>query len=80
MAKKEVVNKTCLNCKYEPDWGEMTKGTYPRRSGRCKHPIVNRKLKVPAVMSYHFKSVIRYDDDSGIHVNYCKTWEPKDKK
>ena len=26
----------CLNCLYEPDWSDMSKGEFPRQTGHCK--------------------------------------------
>lgn len=68
--------KDCLDCKYEPKWGEWSKGEYSRCSGPCKW---DKPLPIlPAVYQMSRPAfVIRYKDDSGIERS-CKAWEPKE--
>ena len=69
--------KNCLDCKYEPEWGETKalSSNYPRRYGRCKW--AGEIPVLPAVYSLApARKVIRYSDDSGIET-HCKAWEAK---
>lgn len=68
------MEKNCLTCKYEPDWGDWTAGEYSRCFGACKWDEGMPKL--PAVMTVQMSHVIRYSDDSGVH-RRCDTWEKK---
>jgi len=66
--------KSCLNCKYQPDWEEPVKrGGYTVTNGACKW---DKPIPVfPATFELFPKRLIqRYDDDSGIYTN-CKAWE-----
>jgi hypothetical protein len=63
--------KSCLNCKYEPDWGEETRGEYPRRFGTCKW---NEPVILPACYTSTYKSIERHSDDSGVCLK-CATWK-----
>ena len=65
--------KTCLTCKYEPEWGPLVGGDYPRRVGKCRWGQELPALPAPWVIK---GSVTRYSDDSGIY-RHCKTWEAK---
>lgn len=66
--------KTCLNCRYEPDWSEPQGREYSRRMGDCKLTI---EVTLPACYRAPMKQRIeRYSDDSGVH-HRCKYWEPK---
>jgi hypothetical protein len=67
-------DKNCLTCKYEPEWGEWTSGTYSRCSGECRWDGVIPSL--PAAMYVSVSRVVRYSDDSGIE-RKCATWEGK---
>lgn len=70
--------KTCLNCKYEPEWSAISTGSFPRRSCNCKFSI--SEIAVPACVPNLYKNkIIRYSDDSGIFYNCCTVWEEKDK-
>ena len=69
--------KTCLNCKYEPNWSAWTGGKYSRQHGECKWDV-KQLPKLPAIMYVQGKSVVRYSDNSGIPTG-CDTWEPKEK-
>jgi hypothetical protein len=67
------MKKTCLNCKYEPVWGEPTKGDYPHQYGKCRWSGTLPAL--PAVYRVYVEGITRFvKDDSGIPTN-CKTWE-----
>lgn len=69
--------KSCLNCKYEPEWGDPVGLSYPRRYGYCKYVIGN--LVLPACYTnIRQKAIERYSDDSGVFYD-CNTWEPKGK-
>ena len=60
--------KTCLNCKYEPEWSE-------RRNGKCQYPV---KLPLlPKTYRIFTEYITRYDDDSGVIKN-CPTWQEKE--
>lgn len=67
-------NRTCLNCKFEPDWSKPSGLEYPVRVGKCKWsgdiPVL------PAVYSLIKKSVLRYSDDSGV-MERCAAWTKK---
>ncbi len=70
----EIVKKSCLDCKYEPDWGQVFGNKYPRRIGICKW---DKKILLPGCYTPAYKkSVVRYSDNSGICLS-CPTWEPK---
>lgn len=68
-------DRDCLTCKYEPEWGPVTKGDYPRCSGACKWndpmPVTPKAVRVLR------EPILRYvTDNSGIHTN-CRAWQPK---
>jgi hypothetical protein len=68
-------NESCLNCKYEPDWSEPTKGSHPYRSGKCKW----NEVVVPPLPRCTYlcrTSIMRFSDDSGVFTN-CPAWEAK---
>ena len=68
--------KTCLTCKYEPEWGEIIGAEYPRRSGLCRYPVKINKLPrswYPARQN----NIIRYDDDSGVYDD-CECWKTQE--
>lgn len=67
--------KNCLNCKYEPDWGEWTGREYKRTFGECRYEVELPDL--PSVYTLTFRKVERYRDDSGIPKG-CKTFEAKE--
>ncbi len=69
--------RNCLNCKYEPKWGEWTKGEYRRCTGACR--FVVDLSEIPAAYRIIEKHVTRYSDDSGVH-GRCVTWEEKPNK
>lgn len=63
------MNKTCLNCKYEPSWSNLTKGEFSYRHGSCNW---DKKIPpLPGVYLLSRKSVMRFKDDSGVEHN-CK--------
>ncbi len=70
------MEKSCLTCKYEPDWGKLEcYGEVERRYGECKY-----KVELPTLPQWFvyqlLNLIVRYGDDSGIYFN-CKTWESK---
>ena len=69
------MSKTCLNCKWEPVWGEEFGGVeYPRRSGKCNKVVLLPIL--PETYAVREAWVIKHSDDSGVMSN-CRTWEQK---
>ena len=70
------MSKTCLNCKYEPQWSEPKGGEYPRSSGKCRWFEAHGRPKLPGCVQVIENGILRYADDSGVMTN-CKTWEPK---
>lgn len=65
----------CLNCKYEPEWGEWRGREEKRCYGECKW--IGDLPVLPSVYKINKPSLIeRFSDDSGVH-NNCKTWEQK---
>lgn len=68
---------SCLNCKYEPVWSTLSKGEEGRSLGECQYEIPE-KINLPACCSYNKKqkTIIRYKDDSGVHL-CCDVWEAK---
>jgi len=70
------MRNTCLNCKYEPDWGDPIGNEYPRRYGNCKFLPKIPPLP-PTITVGRPEKVVRHSDDSGIHRG-CKVWEEKD--
>lgn len=73
--------KTCLNCLYEPEWGEWVGiGEYRRKVGRCSL-VLKLPKNSPAVYSLTSKPITRYTDDSGIYTGvFCKAWKPKKRR
>ena len=67
--------KSCLNCKYEPDWSAKTGGEYARQTGKCKYVVQLPPL--PAVYQISINWITRYSDDSGLPVR-CPAWSSKD--
>jgi hypothetical protein len=70
--------ESCLNCRYQPEWGEpQQREGYTLRTGDCKYDVP--KIKLPACVDSYIslikRPITRYSDDSGVHYN-CKTWEP----
>ena len=69
------MEKTCLNCKYEPDWSEFGDGEYGTSKGDCKYPFNAQEImdKIPACVLDTAKlnkfRIVRYKDNSGIHYN-----------
>ena len=70
-----IMKKNCLNCKFEPDWGNWVTAGYKRCYGKCKwnNGIIPT---LPQVYNITEKFITRYGDDSGT-CQYCKTWQPK---
>ena len=68
------MEKSCLTCKWEPDWSEPYGGEFSRRHGACRYPMVFPKM--PYVYHVAKSPLIRYSDDSGLP-DECETWEPK---
>lgn len=69
------MKKNCLTCKYEPEWGDPTKGEYARVFGTCQWPRVLPTL--PSVYRVHAEGITRFlKDDSGIETR-CPTWTAK---
>ena len=73
------MKKNCLTCKYEPDWGEWTKGYHPRQSGLCKRKEFADELisKLPRSYQVTINGITRYSDDSGV-MTRCPAWEGKE--
>lgn len=67
------MEKTCLNCLYEPEWEKWIGKKYRRRIGNCKFKVIVPIL--PSIYSVRIHHIERYDD-SGIIID-CPTWEPK---
>ena len=69
------MNKTCLNCKFEPEWGDWYGGEdHPRRTGKCRW---DGKLPLmPTTHSINIRPISRHSDDSGV-VTRCRTWAAK---
>ena len=68
----EIKMNTCLNCLYEPEWGDWCGGEYPRQSGACRWDGV-----IPVLPSHYYitkSHIIRHSDDSGVKAN-CKAWK-----
>ena len=70
-----MMDKNCLNCKYEPSWSDWSGGEYSKCSGACKWDD-DAIPALPAVIHITIKPVFRYSDDSGIERN-CRTWASK---
>lgn len=68
--------KNCLNCKFEPDWGEKQGREYAQEYGSCKFEP-NIPPLPPTIIVSKAQNIVRYSDDSGIFSN-CRVWEPKD--
>jgi hypothetical protein len=74
---------SCLNCKFEPDWSEYSKGEYGTSSGECKFFIEEKEVLklIPACVSSYIslrkRKIRRYKDGSGIHYN-CGTYKAKE--
>lgn len=66
------MGKTCLTCKYEPDWGDWNGSSFCFRSGLCKW-----ESKGPWPVSYSVvpRKVIQYKGVSGF--KKCDAWEAK---
>ena len=70
------MKKTCLNCKWEPEWKVWVgAGEYVRCYGHCRYPVKNQLM--PQVYTVTKKMVERFSDDSGV-MGMCHTWEGKD--
>lgn len=68
--------RSCLNCKYEPEWGPVFAVEYPRRSGQCQKEL--NLDKMPVVFQWNVRSVILYSDNSQEpYAGNCQTWEAK---
>ncbi len=69
------MNKSCLDCKYQPEWGRVEgTGVYQKQYGNCKW-FENHKVIVPACADNgHRKWIQKYLDNSGVFHN-CATWE-----
>ena len=66
--------KSCLDCKYEPDWSPIVGKEYPRRTGACKW---GKKLPaIPKPFLFVRNAITRHADDSGVPEN-CAAWEAK---
>ena len=63
--------RDCLTCKYEPNWGKVFGGDYPRRVGDCKNKI--KLPPLPKVYRVSIAVIERYSDDSGVIQN-CPAW------
>ncbi len=69
------MKKSCLTCKYEPDWGEWKGVEYVRCYGECKFRVKLISLPPWATLTAN-NYIVRHKDDSSIHFN-CKAWEAK---
>ncbi len=65
--------KTCLNCKYEPDW-EMSNDAYGTMTGFCKW---NKTIIVPSCYTLDKRPIVRFSCDTGVF-HGCLTWESKE--
>ncbi len=67
------MEKSCLTCKFEPDWKEPTtiEFSFVVQYGKCKW-----KPQVPACVKIEKKVIRKFQDNSGIYKN-CAVWEPK---
>ena len=63
--------KTCLNCRYEPDW-EDTGNNYD--NGYCKYVV--KFPAIPKTWQCQEDVVRKWNDNSGIHIN-CPSWKYK---
>jgi len=71
--------KTCINCKYEPNWSKLkqVKSEYPHKSGKCRWPETNPLPILPGVYEKPYaKLIFLYEDRSGV-VYDCPAWEKK---
>lgn len=68
------MRRTCLNCRYEPVWGDWIGHEFRRRIGKCRWdkpiPIL------PVTHRLDIASIVRYSDDSGVMTN-CPAWKEK---
>lgn len=76
------MDKSCLNCKFEPDWSAWVKEWCSPRIkayGMCKFPIPTNGLPEcdPSNDSRGKRDIIRYGDNSGVYHN-CSVWAPKE--
>ena len=73
------MDKSCLNCRFEPDWGKFSDGEYSRAHGECKYPVPD--VKLPACIFDHvclkMRNIVRYSDNSGVY-HHCAVWAPKE--
>jgi len=71
------MNKSCLNCAYEPDWEDWLKiDGYAKRSGKCRWIEFHTLQILPKTFIRHEKHIVMYDDNSGIYHN-CPCWKEK---
>lgn len=66
------MEKNCLTCKYEPDWGDWISSSFSFRSGLCKW-----KSNGPWPMSYSVRErrVIQHKGTS--EFKKCDAWKSK---
>ena len=71
--------KNCLTCKFQPEWGKQVGKDYPRRAGKCRHPLADAKKiarQVPGVVVLSVNSPILFTDGSIDGVSFpCPTYE-----
>ena len=78
MKEGAKMNKSCLTCKYEPDWGEFSDGELTMVYGSCKYLLPN--IKLPSCVSgLTKKSICKFKDNSGVYTR-CPVWEKKEEK
>ena len=66
------MEKTCLTCKYEPDWKTWTHSDYSTRSGKCKWQSPG---PWPVIYSVVERKVIQHKLRSGF--KKCDAWKSK---
>lgn len=68
---------SCLNCKFEPDWGRIQGvGEYRRRAGHCKWEFGG--LVIPCGFSTPISIGVTWflHDNSGVYTS-CRAWKSK---
>lgn len=73
--------KTCLSCKYEPDWSDWYnprgKKGFEIKSGECKIAKTISAMPFPACMSVKsYPVVVSFTDVVNLPAG-CQKWEPK---
>jgi len=81
--REKLFSKSCLTCRFEPDWSPWVGSEgYRRSGGRCKWLKESEagaaisSATLPASIRISEKYIERYSDNSGVHTE-CKAWEPK---